>query len=184
MILLEDTRNQIEKHKAKNKWFEENGIKVRRTKLYVGDYTLPTNQSICVDTKENILEIISDVCGKQHARFIREIERAEEINAMLYVLIENNDGVKELRDLFKWQNPRTHRYNKIRYMHERGMWLNTPLPKSAPTSGQTIAKALLTIESKHPNVKFLFCKPSDAGRRVIELLEGETDNGNSKDSIN
>lgn len=173
MILLEDTRNQIDKHKIKNKYFADNGIEVRRTKLYVGDYTLPTNQSICVDTKETILEVINNICTKEHARFIREIERAEESNIMLYVLVENTDGVNELRDLFKWQNPRTHRYNKIRYMHERGLWLNIPLPKSAPTSGQTLAKALLTIESKHPNVKFVFTTPQDAGARVIELLKGE-----------
>lgn len=175
MILLEDTRNQIDKHKIKNKWFTDNGIEIRRTKLYVGDYTLPTNQTICVDTKETILEIISDVCGKDHARFIREIERAEEINSMLYVLIENTDGVRDINELFKWQNPRMHRYNKILYMHRLGKWQNIPEPKGKPTSGQTIAKALLTIEAKHPNVKFLFCTPQESGKKIIELLKGKVE---------
>lgn len=170
MILLEDTRQQDKKHETKHRFFADNNIEVRRTKLYVGDYTLPTNQSVCVDSKFGISELISDVCSAQHARFIREIERAEEINAMLYVLVENEDGVKEVRDLFKWQNPRMHRYNKIKYMHNIGKWENIPLPKSAPTSGQTLAKALLTIEGKHPNVKFLFCKPSESAPKIIELL--------------
>lgn len=170
MILLEDTRNQIDKHKIKNKWFADNGIEVKRTKLYVGDYTLPTNQQICVDTKETILECINNICSKEHARFIREIERAEESGIMLYILVENKDGVKEIRDLFKWQNPRMHRYNKIKYMHNLGKWEQIPLPKSSPTSGQTLAKALLTIEAKHPNVKFLFCKPSESAPKILELL--------------
>ena len=39
MIILEDTRNKPGKHDLKNIWFEENGIEVRRTKLYAGDYT-------------------------------------------------------------------------------------------------------------------------------------------------
>ena len=37
MILLEDTRQQIKKHEIKHKWFSENGVEIRRTKLYVGD---------------------------------------------------------------------------------------------------------------------------------------------------
>ena len=35
MILLEDTRNGIEKHDLKHKYFAEHGVEVRRTKLYV-----------------------------------------------------------------------------------------------------------------------------------------------------
>lgn len=170
MILLEDTRQQDKKHLAKKAFFEQNGIEIRRTKLYVGDYTLPTNQSICVDTKEHILEVCSNICGKEHARFMREVERAEESNIKLYVLVENTDGVKKLRDLFKWQNPRTHRYNKIAYMHKIGKWQNIPLPKAPPTKGETLAKALLTIEAKHPCVKFMFCTPEESGQRVIDLL--------------
>ena len=173
MILLEDTRQQAKKHEIKHIWFSQNDVEVRRTKLYVGDYTLPTNQHICVDSKFSILEIISDVCGKEHARFIREIERAEEIGAKLYVLVENKDGVKELRDLFKWVNPRNARYYKIRRMHELGRWENVPLPKAPPTCGSTIAKALLTIQAKHPCVEFVFCTPNEAGKRVIELLTQE-----------
>jgi len=52
MIILEDTRQQTGKHDAKHDYFEKHGIEIRRTKLYVGDYTLPTNQSVCVDTKK------------------------------------------------------------------------------------------------------------------------------------
>ena len=59
MILLEDTRQTTShgSHDRKYKYFESAGIEVRRTKLYVGDYTLPTNQSICVDTKKDIQEL-------------------------------------------------------------------------------------------------------------------------------
>lgn len=87
MILLEDTRNQVTKHKTKNKYFSENGIEVRRTKLYVGDYTLPTNQSICIDTKKDIQELIGDICGKSHERFRDELIRAQESNIKLIIFV-------------------------------------------------------------------------------------------------
>ena len=58
MIILEDTRNQVGKHDKKNEYFQQNGIEVRRTKLYCGDYTLPTDQSVCIDTKKDIQELI------------------------------------------------------------------------------------------------------------------------------
>ena len=87
------------------------------------------------------------------------------------MLIENEDGVKSIDDLFHWNNPRLHRYNKIAYMHNSGRWLSTPLPKGKPTTGSTLAKAMLTMQKKY-GVEFLFCTPEEAGRKIIELLEG------------
>lgn len=54
-------------------------------------------------------------------------------------------------------------------MHSLGKWSNIDLPKSQPTSGQTLAKALLTMENKY-GAKFLFCKPQESAERIIELL--------------
>ena len=61
MIILEDTRNQVGKHDKKNEYFRQNGIEIRRTKLYCGDYTLPTDQSVCIDTKKDIQELIGNM---------------------------------------------------------------------------------------------------------------------------
>lgn len=65
MILLEDTRQQNEKHKLKHEFFRTHGIHINRTALYCGDYTLPSDQSICIDTKRNIAELIGDIQVKQ-----------------------------------------------------------------------------------------------------------------------
>ena len=69
MILLEDSRQKEGKHQYKKRYFERNGIEVRRTKLYVGDYTLPTDQSVCIDTKKDLQEVVMDICGAEHERF-------------------------------------------------------------------------------------------------------------------
>lgn len=170
MILLEDTRQQDKKHSAKHKHFTEHGVEIRRTKLYVGDYTLPTNQRVCVDSKFSILEICADVCSKDHARFIREIERAKEIGVVLYVLIENKDGVTDFDTLSKWINPRYLKWKKISSAHKNGKMLQVSISKIPPTNGGTLCKALQTIENEHENVKFVFCKPEEAGAKIIELL--------------
>ena len=174
MIILEDTRQQQQKHDRKHKYFEEHGIEVRRTKLYVGDYTLPTDQSVCVDSKFSILEIAENICTKSHDRFKNECIRAQESGIKLIILIENTDGVKSIDDVFRWQNPRMHRYNKIAYMHNIGKWLNVALPKAKPTTGETLAKAMLTMQLKY-GVEFLFCRPEDAGEKILELLGVDVD---------
>lgn len=65
MLLLEDTRQQEDKHENKHNYFRSVGIYWNRTGLYCGDYTLPPNQSVCVDTKKDIQEIIGDIHVKK-----------------------------------------------------------------------------------------------------------------------
>lgn len=240
MLILEDTRQQEKKHELKHEYFLSVGIHWNRTALYCGDYTLPADQSICIDTKKDIQELIGDIqvrsmakrdvyakvfslfeeyhmnydfadeiyhaiCDddterfaekeindicfanhvferaiaefqtlyvKRHGFFHRGLKRAQNSGIKLIVLIENEDGVKSIDDLFHWNNPRLHRYNRIAYMHNHGKWLSTSLPKAKPTSGQTLAKAMLTMEKRY-GVTFQFCSPSESGQKIIELLNME-----------
>lgn len=196
MIILEDMGQKIEKHILKNQWFYENGIEVLRVPLPVGDYVAVNDKSmdvlerkekrgnkpkkldflgtysIAVDTKENIGEIVNNICGRSHGRFRDECILAQNNGVQLYVLVENEDGVTCLKDLNRWQNPRLSRYEKIEDMHNMGKWLSIKLPKKPPTSGSTLSKCMMTMEKKY-GVRFLFCTPQDAGAKVIQLLRGE-----------
>ena len=129
--------------------------------------------NVSVDTKESIGEIINNICGKSHDRFRDECILAQNNGVRLYILVENEDGVTSIDDLYQWQNPRLHRYNKIRYMHNLGKWQHIALPKRPPTKGETLAKAMVTMEKEY-GVRFLFCHPLQAGAKVVELLEGDT----------
>lgn len=197
MIILEDMGQKKEKHTVKNKWFYENGIDVIRVPLPVGDYVVANEKvmdvldrkerrnikpkkmdflgtySIAVDTKENIGEIANNICGKSHDRFRDECILAQNNGIQLYILVENEDGVNDIRDLFEWYNPRLDRYNKIKFMHDIGKWQHIPLQKKPPTKGKSLAKAMITMEQEY-GVRFLFCHPSKAGAKVIGLLEGDT----------
>ena len=42
------------------------------------------------------------------------------------------------------------------------------------TKGETLAKACLTMQLKY-GVEFLFCRPEDAGEKILELLGVDVD---------
>lgn len=159
MLLIEDKGQKEGQHILKNRYFDRNDIEVLRAPLPVGDYVIAEgtvldvirrksarkmevkkmdfigSYKVSVDTKKDMQEITGNVCGKQHPRFRDECILAQNNNIALYVLVENMDGIKTIEDVFHWHNPRLDRYNKIKYMHGIGKWLNVPLPKAPPTSG-------------------------------------------------
>ncbi len=173
MIILEDTRQVADKHDLKHKYFAEHGIEVRRTKLYCGDYTLPTNQSICIDSKRSIEEICGNICGKEHERFKREALRAKESGIKLIILVENdrqqigktgiwNEPIRKLEDLHRWANPRL-------FIRKNG---KQAYPNA--TKGVTLMKACMTF-SKRYGVDFQFCTPEESGEMIVRLLNGRMD---------
>lgn len=242
--ILIDTRQQAKKHDLKTAYFQRNGIQMYRSKLFCGDYTLPTNQSICVDTKKDLQELIGDIqqktspkselsenlsklfrhygisesleakymdiiwkedegrnveaeilaeCQKdrisedvskflnklyvaRRGSFHREIKRAENNGIKLVVLVENKDGIKTLRDVFSWTNPRllmTIPTNKVigRYKNGKPKYQRVRKYPRA-TTGAVLAKSLITMEKKY-GVKFEFCSPEESGQRIVEILEGK-----------
>lgn len=191
MMLLEDTRQQDDKHNLKHRYFENNGIEVKRTKLYVGDYTLPTNQSICIDTKKDIQELIGDICGKSHTRFREELIRAQKSGIQLIILVENTGGeighsgvynttIRSLEELHRWKNPRLFIMKNSdevigRYKNGRPKYKRVQKYPNA-TKGESLMKACMTMEQKY-GAKFLFCRPEESGKRIVEILTGGSADG-------
>lgn len=68
ITILEDTRQQEKKHENKHKYFRENGILWRRVALDCGDYALPNDRSVVIDTKKDIEEFIGDIQVKQMSK--------------------------------------------------------------------------------------------------------------------
>lgn len=146
-----DTREQEGKHQNVLNWFNENGFKVIRSKLFVGDYTYLDNQTICVDTKKDIQEIVGNVT-KDHERFVREIQRANENGIRLVFLIQD-DYITKLEELNRWYNPR------LRVS-----------PKA--TRGTTLFKILYRMEKEY-NTKFYMTTRSKCGESIIKILNEE-----------
>lgn len=170
MLLLEDTRNQKNKHDKKHKYFEENGIEYQRCRLYVGDYTLANNQSVCVDSKASMNEIVNNLI-QDHERIRAEADRAAEAGIKLYILIEE-PGIKTLNDVRNWKNPRYLRWLKVKQAHDRGKMLNVKIPSKPPVNNITLMKIMSSFASKH-KVEWVFCKPEEAGKKIMEILTNE-----------
>lgn len=146
--IIEDTRNKLEKHSTKHTYWEESGVGLIRCKLPFGDYSLPPK--VAVDTKQDIHEIGLNMCGSmaEKKRFREECKLAQSAGCRLVFLIEDKH-YKEIPDL----------YGQKIYLHNKQI-----IP------GDQLATAMYVMQERY-GVRFEFCDPEDAGRRVVEILE-------------
>ena len=134
---------------------------------------------LCMDSgiPEYAISLFQSLYVKRHGFFHRGLIRAKFYGTKLYVLVENNDGVKDIDSLFKWVNPRT-KITVPDYTKPIGRWHNGAVryarKRKYPNcmQGQTLAKACLTMEKKY-GVKFVFCRPEESGEKIMELLRGK-----------
>lgn len=153
--IFEDTRQQLGKHTNISDCMQQHGIELIRQQLYVGDYTLIKDQSICVDTKKDLSELCTDL-GTDKSRFMREVARAKRHGIHLIVLIEESEQFRTIPDVSKWDNPilnpRNKRYN----------------PKAL--TGKMLVKRMINVHTNY-GTDFLFCTKAETGARIVELLE-------------
>lgn len=153
MILIEDTRQQAGKHEIKHRHFQNNGVSVLRSKLPFGDYAAPPR--VAIDTKENMLEIAGNICGtsKEHIRFKEECIKARDCGCKLIVLVENEDDIKSIDDVFTWRNPRL-------------------VYSDRACTGERLAKTMITMNNRY-GVEFRFCTPTEAPQIIMEILQDD-----------
>ena len=158
MVLIEDTRNQVGKHKNIEQYCRRHGIELIRQKLDVGDYAFPDGK-VSVDTKQDLMELCKDVMSNDHRRFRAECIRAREQGIQLIVLVEEVPpyGIVDYWEVPRWKTSNQwHRYGD-------------PMTRVDP---QTFRKALDTMTEKY-GVKFRFCTRRQCPDRVIKYLKGE-----------
>lgn len=158
MVIIEDTRNQKDKHKGINAYLKHCGHEVVRSKMLVGDYQIAGNGGVAVDTKRDVLELIQDVY-KDHERFRRECQLAQRSGIRLYILVEEKLPEGGLNE---WVSPK---YASTTERHKKG----DPVTRADP---KRLRKALITMQEKY-GVKFLFCDKRSTGRMIIKLLESD-----------
>ena len=187
ITLLEDTNNKPGKHSLKNSFWQNSGVEVIRQRLPVGDYVLMNDKiadvfrrkekrgipvkmmdllgtyDVAIDSKNSIQELVGDICGKQHERFRDECILAQNNGIRLIVLVENEDGIDDVRDLHRWVNPR--------------LWIRRGGKQLYPTAvrGQQLMKSCMTMEKRY-ECSFVFCNPKDSGYTILHLLNGDYSN--------
>lgn len=147
-------------------------MKRRGTKIRKLDYAgiIPA----VVDRKASVSEIAQNLCsGKdEHSRFINECIVARQCGAQVYILVED-DRIRCIDDVEKWQNPRLRQYFCQKAMEKQGYHYQRPLPQHPPVSGAQLAKTLRTVEERY-GAHFIFCTPQEAPAAIVGLLTTPT----------
>lgn len=154
MVIIVDTREKPRAIVRILAQFEKDGIEVVRRALNFGDYLNPENPNIVIDRKQNLLEVVHNVT-QDKPRFVREIERANRNGARLIILVEHSPQIRQLEDVIGWKNPRLR---------------ESPLA----VSGDRLFRILKAMEG-HYGIEFRFCGKTQTGKRIIEILRGDTD---------
>lgn len=149
-VILEDSRQKPEKNAHIRKQLESLGYKVERSKLYCGDYTWATDQKVCIDTKQDLQEVCGNLT-QQHERFQAECVRAQEAGIQLIILVQE-PSIKTLGEVPMWYN-----------------WRLKKNPKAL--NGKKLYKIMATFQERY-GVRWEFCKKSDVGYKIVELLLG------------
>lgn len=163
-MLLVDSRQQVGKHNLKNSWWMSHGVELCTIKLDFGDYQRP-GSNIAVDTKKDMQELAMDV-GRDHARFVRECDRARDAGYRLIVLVESSERYNDRSELARWVSSVCGRCRMCNPSAVKGRRCRRG---SKPMQGATLAKICSTLEENH-SVRFEFTNRHDCARRICEIL--------------
>lgn len=169
MTIIEDVGQKQGQHENIRLHCEGKGIILRRQKLNTGDYILAPR--IAVDTKQGMGEVYSNLV-QDHDRFRNECIRAQEDGTVLVILIENNEGLRCLDDVERWDNPRVydyyHKYAYALAANKQGKNLKVPAP---PINNKRLIKMMETMTERY-GVQWQFCSYEETGAKVVEILSG------------
>lgn len=149
-LIIVDTREKG--HKKILEYFDKNNIDYIVSKLNYGDYMLYKNNNVVIDRKDSLLELAGNLCHTlEHQRINREITRAKEDGCKDFIFLISESKIKSIEDIKNWSSTHT----KVK--------------------GATLLKIMQTMKERY-GVRFIICKRSEMGKRILELLGGKNDN--------
>ena len=143
-----DTREKPQAIRNIIAYFDKNNIEWVKAKLDTGDYMVEGHPELVVDRKQSLSEISHNLLSPDRGRFYREVRRARAFGIRLVILCEHG-GIHGLEDVKKWA------------------------PKYGQVTGRALADAIFRLEIGY-GVPTLFCDKRSTGRRIVEILKGET----------
>ena len=141
-MIICDTREQKWSHIED--WFKVNDIPYRIQKLDFGDYMNEYVPGLAIDRKASLDELAMNLCSSDSSRFWREIRGAKRAGIHMIVLIEDR-RYHCPSDVINW----------------RSKWSNV--------TGAKLFEAMFAISNAY-GVEFQFCKRSQVGQRIVEIL--------------
>ncbi|MDM8162441.1 ERCC4 domain-containing protein [Collinsella intestinalis] len=172
--IIEDTRNKIGQHAIKNDWWAAHGVKVVRRKLDYGDYMRDEpGWNVAVDTKKDVQELAGNV-GREHDRFVRELDRARDAGCRLFILVEELEAYNDRELLHRWVCRTCRMCPEFRAKRCDPNADACRARRFKPMNGATLAKIVTKLEQDH-GALFLFTRRGDSARTICDLLGVEYD---------
>lgn len=144
-MIICDTREK--KNQRILDYFKSHHIPYIEQMLETGDYMDSERIDITIDRKQNLGELLRNMCSPDKSRFWREIRRANKDGMRFIILCEHGDSYKEIKDVAGYKD----KYSKV--------------------SGRELMERMYAAHIAY-GVEFLFCDKRSTGRRIIELLGG------------
>lgn len=145
VIIICDTREK--KNQRILEYFKTHKIPYMEQMLETGDYMESEKMDITIDRKQNLGELLHNMCSQDKNRFWREIRRANEEGIKFIILCEHGGNYKDIKDVAGYKD----KYSKV--------------------SGRELMNRMYKAQISY-GVEFLFCDKRSTGRRIAELLVG------------
>ena len=169
-----DTRQQANKHVHVDSWFDAHGVEYFYKKLDFGDYAAIGNGSnIVCDTKKDVQELAGNV-GRDHDRFVRELDRARDAGCRLFILVEEHEAYNDRERLHRWVCRTCRMCAEFRAKRCDPNADACRVRRFKPMNGAKLAKIVATLERDH-GALFLFTRRGDSARTICDLLGVEYD---------
>ena len=143
-MIICDTREK--KNKAILKYFDTHRIPYVEKKLETGDYMNSNRMDIVIDRKQNLGEILKNLCSSDKSRFWKEIRRAHQDGIRFIILCEHGGPYKSLKDVAAYKD----KFSKV--------------------PGRKLMDMMYAAQMAY-GVEYEFCAKGDTGRRIVEILE-------------
>jgi hypothetical protein len=161
--ILCDTRQQAGKHRNIDTWLGAHGVPYEYKKLDYGDYQR-TGSNVSIDTKQGLVELSGNL-GREHARFVRELDRASAAGFRLVVLVEAGERYEDRSLIEGWVPYPCKRCRMCDPLVDDGCRRY----RCRPMQGSSMVKIMATLERRH-GVRFAFCSKRDTARTICDLL--------------
>lgn len=142
-MIICDTREQ--KNERILQYFESHKIPYIEQKLETGDYMDSEKMDITIDRKQNLGELIHNMCSHDKIRFWDEIRRAHEAGIRFIILCEHGGSYKDIKDVAGYKD------------------------KHSKVPGRALMNQMYRAQIAY-GVELLFCDKRSTGRRIVELL--------------
>lgn len=142
-MIICDTREK--KNQKILEYFESHKIHYIVQALKTGDYMDAENPVVVVERKQNLGELMHNMCSPDKSRFWREIRRAHEEGIRFVVLCEHGGNYKDIKDVSEYKD------------------------KYSDVSGRELMNRMYRAKIAY-GIEFQFCDKRSTGRKIIEIL--------------